>query len=374
MIRKEDLPLTQMNIEEQGILNLHVLEGMADWVRVVDKEGNIIFANNAMKNALGHNIVGMKCYHAHCRSRKCNFCISSTSISTGEIMQKEEIIDGKYYSVKSSPIKDNEGKNIAAVEVFRDVTRERKLELELIDKNKKMSKDLKFAKRIQERILPKKGLIENIRIDHIYKASEMLSGDMFDVFNIDEENIGVYISDVAGHGIAASMMTMFIRQTMRGIKDDILSPSIVLTELHRRFSLLNLEPDKYFTMFYGVYNKTTHQLKYSNAGHNCVPIKYNSDGLELLKIKGYPIAMLFDELLYDEKKVELAIGDKVLLYTDGITEAKDHNGNEFGVEGVIDTINNNPSNPLKDIENKIKRHNWGEQMDDFALLLMEVMY
>lgn len=374
MVRKESLLLAKMNIGDHGILNLHVLEGMADWVRVVDKDGNIIFANTAMKNALGESIVGMKCYHSHSRTAKCNFCISSTSITTGEIMQKEEIIDGRYYSVKSSPIKDNEGKNIAAVEVFRDVTRERKLELELIDKNKKMSKDLKFAKRIQERILPKKGLIENIRIDHIYQASEVLSGDMFDVFSIDEDNIGVYISDVAGHGIAASIMTMFIRQTMRAIKDDILSPSIVLTELHRRFSLLNLEPDKYFTMFYGVYNKTTHQFKYSNAGHNCIPIKYNSDGLELLKIKGYPIAMLFDELLYDEKRVELAIGDKVLLYTDGITEAKDYNGNEFGVEGVIETINNNPSNPLKDLKNKIKRHNWGEQMDDFAILLMEVMY
>lgn len=374
MIRKEALTLTQKNIESYGILNLQVLEGMADWVRVVDKEGNIIFANMAMKHALGDSIVGKKCYEAHCRSRRCNFCISTTSIVTGEIMQKEEIIDGRYYSVKSSPVKDISGNNIAAVEVFRDVTRERKLELELIEKNTKMSKDLKFAKRIQVKVLPKKGLIENIRIDHVYQASEMLSGDMFDVFTIDEENIGVYISDVAGHGIAASIMTMFIRQTMRGIKDDILSPSIVLTELHRLFSLLNLEADKYFTMFYGVYNKITHEFRYSNAGHNCIPIKYNKAGMELLKIKGFPIAMLFDELLYDEKKVVLEVGDKILLYTDGITEAKDYYGKEFGVEGVIETIKKNPANPLRDIENIIMKHNWGEQMDDYALLLIEVMY
>lgn len=373
MIRDVDLSIAQKNISKIGLLNLHVLEGMADWVRVVDREGNIIFANNAMKEELGESIMGMKCYEAHCRDSRCNFCISVRSIITGEIMQKEEIINGKYYSVKSSPVHNEEGAIVAAVEVFRDVTRERKLELELIERNKRMSKDLQFAKRIQERILPRKGVVGSIKIDHLYKASEMLSGDMFDFFTIDGENIGIYISDVAGHGISASMMTMFIRQTMRGIKDDILSPSKVLTELHRRFTLLNLEVDKYFTMFYGVYNKVTHQFKYANAGHNCIPIKYNDEGMELLKVSGYPIAVLFDEIVYKEQKVQLGVGDKILFYTDGITEAVGYDGVEFGVEGVMDSIRKKPDNPLKLIDKKIKNYNWGEQKDDFALLLMEVI-
>ena len=76
-----------------------------------------------------------------------------------------------------------------------------------------MSKDLGFAKHIQEKILPPKGVIDNLHIDYIYKPSEMLSGDIFDVFHIDEDHIGIYISDVSGHGVAAAMMTMFIRQT-----------------------------------------------------------------------------------------------------------------------------------------------------------------
>ncbi len=59
--------------------------------------------------------------------------------------------------------------------------------------------------------------------------------------------------DVVGHGISASMMTMFVRQTMRSIKDDILSPSACLTELHKRFVALGLEADKYFTIFFMVY-------------------------------------------------------------------------------------------------------------------------
>ena len=238
--RETDI-LEELDYSHFGILNYRVLEGMADWVRVIDKEGKVIFANSAMKEALGEDIIGKECYKVHCRNQKCAFCITNRSIETGETVQKEEIILGQYYSVKSSPVKNSKGDIAAAVEVFRNVTRERKLELELIERNKKISRDLHFARRIQEKVLPGTGIIENIKIDYIYQASEMLSGDMFDVFYIDESNIGIYICDVAGHGIAASMMTMFIKQAMRSIKDEILDPSEALGELQRRFTALDLE-------------------------------------------------------------------------------------------------------------------------------------
>ncbi len=373
MLRREEVSYVEKKIEEYGMLNYHVLEGMADWVRVVDKEGTIIYANKTMKEALGYNIVGMKCYKSHGKTMPCSFCITDRSISTGEIVQKEERINGRYFSVKSSPVTNSEGKVFAAVEVFRDVTRERKLELELIEKNKKMSKDLRFAKRIQERILPNRETLDNIAIDYIYKPSELLSGDMFDVFHIDEENIGIYISDVSGHGVAAAMMTMFIRQTMRAIKDDIVSPSAALSELYRRFSTLNFDVDKYFTIFYGVFNKSTYEFKYANAGHNCIPIKYNNDGKEMLEVKGYPMTLLFDEIFYKEETVTLKKGDNILFYTDGITEAKNREGKEFGIESVIRIIDDHTENILNDINNNIVMHNWGEQHDDFAVVLMEVI-
>ena len=373
MLRKEILNLVESKVEEYSMLNYHVLESMADWVRVVNKEGIIIYANKTMKEAVGDNIIGTKCYQVHGKEKPCRFCIAERSMATGEIVQKEEKINGRYFSVKSSPVLNCDGEIFAAVEVFRDVTRERKLELELIEKNKKMSKDLLFAKKIQEKILPSKDTLEKLKVDYLYKPSEMLSGDMFDVFHVDEENIGLYISDVAGHGIAASMMTMFIRQTMRAIKDDILSPSIALSELHRRFSTLNLEVDKYFTIFYGVFNKETYQFKYANAGHNCIPIKYGNDDVELLKVKGYPISLIFNEISYEEKKIQLKKEDKILFYTDGITEAKDKSGKEFGVEGVMEAIYSKNNDILKEIEENIINHSWGEQEDDFALVLMEVI-
>lgn len=124
------------------ILNYQVLGSMADWVRVVDINGTVIYANEAMKKALGNDIVGKKCYRSIGKEGPCNFCISKKSININETVQKEEIIYDRYYSVKSSPVLDSDNKVVAAVEVLRDVTRERKLELELIKRNKKMVKEI----------------------------------------------------------------------------------------------------------------------------------------------------------------------------------------------------------------------------------------
>lgn len=362
-------------IQDYGILNYHVLESMADWVRVIDLNGYVIYANKAMTNILGKDMIGKKCGIVCEDGRTCTTCLVDSSILNNKTVQKERIIDGKYYSVKASPIKDSMGKIIGAVEVFRDVTRERELENKLVEQNKKMNKDLMLARKIQQRILPKKGRFSNLNIDYIYKPSEILSGDMFDIFQIDDENIGIYVSDVVGHGVAASMMTMFIRQSMRFIKDDILSPSIALSELHRRFLTLDFDIDRYFTIFYGVFNTNTYQFKYANAGHNSIPIKFNSEkgNLEELKISGYPISCLFENIVYKEKKIELEKGDKILLFTDGITEVKDENGKEFGSHNLKKLISKTDANVLELLYDSIENFALSKVKDDYAILLVEVV-
>lgn len=360
---------------DYGKLNYHVLEGMADWVRVIDEDGIVIYANKAMKDDLGEDIIGRKCYEVICNSEACHSCITNRSMATGEIIQKEEIIKGKTYSVKSSPVKNSRGVIIAAVEVFRNVTRERKLELELINKNRKMNSDLEFSKRLQQKMLPKKEKIQNVNLNYIYKPSETLSGDMFDMYAIDKEHIGVYISDVVGNGVAASLMTMFIRQTMRVMTDDPASPSDRLQELHKRFLDLSLEAEYYFTIFYGIFNTRTKKFRYVNAGHNCMPIRYNKekDIIEVIENKGYPISSLLENITFKEKEIQIDTGDKILFYTDGVTEARDYSGREFGLEKLIDVIKTNPKEMLRAIEETVFKHSFGEIADDFALMLLEIL-
>lgn len=360
-------------IKSHKRLTYDILDGMVDWVRVIDKNGIVIYANKPMEEGVGKSIVGSKCYTALGKCCACRRCITQTTIATGVSTEKEEVVGDRIFAVKSSPVKDVDGNIYASVEVFRDVTRERKLEAEILRKNEKMSKDLCFARTLQNKILPRKGIYGNIKIDYMYHPSEMLSGDMFDVFKIDEEHIGIYISDVVGHGVTASMMTMFIRQTVRAIKSDVLSPSEVLKELHKRFLDLNLEDDKYFTIFYGVINMKNKIFRYSNGGHNSIPILHGKNDIALLEAKGYPICYLFDDISYDEKEIVLNTGDKLLFYTDGIIETKNQTGELFGLERLTDIVKNSSDSLISAIEGSINHFKSSDQEDDFAILTMEVL-
>lgn len=372
MLEKKKTNYTD-SIIDANKLNHNILDGMVDWVRVVDGQNIVIYANNPMQESLGKSIIGEKCYKSLGKCCECKRCITNTTMSTGCTAEKEEQIGDKIYSVKSSPVKDENGNIYAAVEVFRDVTRERNLEKELKKKNNKMSKDVAFARRLQEKILPSKGKYGNVNVDYIYRPSEMLSGDMFDVFQIDENNIGIYISDVVGHGVSASMMTMFIRQTMRSIKDEILNPAEALSELHRRFMDLNLDDDKYFTMFYGSLDKRNRTFKYVNGGHNSIPILYNENRFELLKNTGFPISYLFDSIEYEEKEIELKFKDKIILYTDGIIEAKNCKREEFGIDRLLSIIKGSKGSLVENIDKAIYEFEYEEQEDDFAVITMEII-
>lgn len=374
MLQESRSALLHEKIKSHRRLTFDILDGMVDWVRVIDNNGIIIYANKSMEEALGKDIVGTRCYSALGKSCACKRCITETTISTGQIAEKEEIIGDRIFSVKSSPVRDLNDNIYAAVEVFRDVTRERKLEKEILKRNEKMSKDLFFARTIQKKVLPQKGDFGPFRVDYSYKPSEMLSGDIFDIYRIDDNHTGIYISDVVGHGITAAIMTMFIRQTIKAIKYEYLSPSKAISELHKRFLDLNLDDDKYFTIFYGVFDNRDNSFRYTNGGHNCIPLHFRENKVELLEAKGYPITYLFNNIEYEEQCVILGKGDSILFYTDGVIEARNEEGEFFGLNRLVDIVkNSDEENLITEIENNVDRFNQQELDDDFALLKIKII-
>lgn len=353
-------------LREKGFKNYHfeILDNVADLVRIKDLDNNIIYTNNNILDTVPVSDTRMELNES--KSYK-------VSIDTLEgIMQTEERIKGVDYSIKSSPIFNNEGKVIASVEVFRDVTRERELEKALMESTQEMEKDLVFAKMIQRRILPSKGTYGNIDIDFRYEPSKHLSGDIFDIFEIDDDNIGIYIVDVSGHGVAASMLTVFIRQIMYTISYMSKSPSEILHRLKKKYAELELAPDRYFTMFFGIYNKNTREFKYANAGHNSIPFLFNKESITMLVNYGLPILGFETENSYKDKTVRLIPGDSILMYTDGLIEAKNEFGEEFGEDRVKRAILDTKGNLLEEIEVKHSNFIDLEQQDDIAMLLIKV--
>ena len=372
------LPLEQ-KIKKQRRLTYDILDGMVDWVRVMNEDREIIYINQSMKKALGDNLLGTKCYKIFDRDSKCVRCIGETTINTGESVEKEVNIKGRVFSITSSPVTDISGYIYAVVEVFRDVTRERRLERNILNQNEKMSRDIDFAKKIQSSILPEKGIHGPLKLDYLYKPSEILSGDMFDIQKIDADHIGVYISDVVGHGVSASIMTMFIRQTMESIMKDTYSPSDVISSLHRSFLDLGLDDENYFTIFYATFNTKDGTMKYSNGGHNSLPCIVSKDeedkkGAKFLEAVGFPITYLFESVDYEEHEVKLNDADEVLFFTDGILECKDINDELFGEARLISAIENSKEDTIKDIEKAIDefKGSYLDIDDDITILKIEL--
>lgn len=348
-----------------------IVDGMIDWVRVVDKENIVMYANKKMRDDLGEEIVGKRCYDVLCRENRCENCISSITLKNGSIMRKHSEVGDKTFMIVSSPLLDDSGEIKGSVEVFRDITKEVILAKEINEKNKKMSDDIDFAKNMQKRMLPPKGMYNGVNIDYLYESSESLSGDFFDVFEIDEDNTGIYICDVVGHGVTASLLTVFVRQSLRTIAKGHIGINKIMKDLHKTFLSLNLDYDKYFSIFFGIYNKSSFEFQYVNAGHNSVPILISDNNLEMLKLKGYPIANIFDNVSYISNKVKLNVGDKILLYTDGITEATNSDGLQFGIDNLVNIIKSE-GNILQNIKSSVENFS-KVQKDDYAVLLAEIL-
>ena len=351
-------------------LNYQILDAIADLVRVIDADGRVIFVNNAMEEQLGYDKKTLVC---KIDDFDLSTNIANRTIQTGEVIQREEYIDGIYYSVKCSPIKNLDGRIFGAVEVFRNTSNEHRLISEIIDKNKKLSIEMAQAKKIQNSLLPKNGFIENLKVEYIYRPSSVLSGDIFDIFKIDEENFGVYISDCVGHGFASSMLTMFIKFVLRDVPFEILiHPADTLSYLQEKFVKLDLDIDNYFTFFYGVYNKRASKFTYSNAGHFPTPILVSNGQAKVLEAEGFPITKFLNNESYQEYETDLRITDKLLFMTDGVVDSKNFKEEAYGVNRVIDILLNNDDGEIDELNKKLYEFTMGEQKDDISALLLKI--
>lgn len=299
----------------------NILSGMKDWVRVIDKDNKIIFLNEPMKQQLG-DTTGQACYKALNKKEPCEHCITNRAIFEGKSHTKEEVVGDNIYSVVSSPMFDENHQVYGAVEVFRDITDSRAMEQRILEQNIKMKKDLNFAKQLQHRILPEnKVYYDALKIASVYVPCEMLGGDVYDVIEINESHIGMYIADVSGHGVTSSMMTMFIRQTLKNLGEKAIDPATTLRYLYHRYRELNIDEQYYITIFYGVYNKKAKTFTYSNGGHNCMPVILGRDRVYQIYMAGLPICGIFQDVHYDKEVLSLHSGEKLLFFTDGIIEA-----------------------------------------------------
>ncbi len=213
--------------------------------------------------------------------------------------------------------------------------------IELTNKQKTLDEDLKAAAGIQRSLLPRAiPDIKNLTIAWKFIPSYMIGGDIFNVFRLDEDHVGLYMIDVSGHGVPSALITVSVSQmlqpdsgytTKRKIDAppgyEIVPPKTVLQTLDHEYPIDRF--DKYFTIVYMIIDTKNGTLTYSSAAHPPPVILRRRGGLELLD-KGGTIIGLDGLVPFDEGEKVLQQGDRIILYTDGVAEYQNNDGKSFG--------------------------------------------
>lgn len=352
--------------------NLDVLNFLPDWVKITSVNGVVIFANKPLVNKLNFDPQGMKIDDLKTTKFKDIFSIYITpSDFKDEDMKKSDLkFDGKVYDVSTAPIRDDFGAITAYVDIYRDMTSLKNIQNQLTIKNEIMNKDLTLTKKIQESILPVDLDFGRLKVDYMYQPCEQLSGDIFDVISINKNITSAYICDVSGHGVPAAMVTVFVRETMRNLQD-YHSSAYDLTELHRRFLDLRLDISQYLTMFHVLIDTNEQTISYSNAGHNCPMLLIRGNDVIRIEMSGKPVCSYFENIDFKEKVIRFNPGDKILLFTDGIKETQNKDGEEYGIDRVESIIRRKPNDILKTLRVSLDYFNSGVRYDDMCAVLIE---
>ncbi|MEM1059578.1 MAG: GAF domain-containing SpoIIE family protein phosphatase [Verrucomicrobiota bacterium] len=212
---------------------------------------------------------------------------------------------------------------------------------QLADK-RKMDHDLNVAHEIQQILLPRHPpAIAGYDLYALNIPAQQVSGDYYDFIAVDESRIGLAIADVSGKGIPASLIMAMCRSVLRSRAPGLASPAAALRELNRQL-FPDIREDMFITMAYLVLDYQTHELRVARAGHEA-PLLATDNFAKVESIKGPGMALgidggdIFNEVVEDVV-IPLQPGDTVIAYTDGINEALDEHGEEFGRAHIKEAI------------------------------------
>jgi sigma-B regulation protein RsbU (phosphoserine phosphatase) len=237
--------------------------------------------------------------------------------------------------------------------------------------NVRMQTDLDAAAKVQAALLPVTITdVPGYEFGWRFKPSAWLAGDILNVFRLDERFVGLYLLDVSGHGVAAALLSVTVSRFLSPARDPasllwwreetgapgadgdttgaaryrLQPPARVAARLGERFPFDD-KTGQYFTLVYGLLDLHTHRLRYVSAGHPGVIHVARAGPARLIEVSGYPIGVAADP--YEEHEIELAPGDRLFVYSDGVPEAMDAADTPFGTARLVAQLDQTRDQPLE---------------------------
>lgn len=244
-----------------------------------------------------------------------------------------------------------------------------------------LKNDLAIAGEIQHAILPNHfppftELAEMVDICASMTPAKEVGGDFYDLFQIDHELFGFVIADVSGKGVPAALFMAVSRTLLRAAGLSGVSSAECVSYVNKLLCKESLEA-MFVTGIYGIYNSHTGTIDYTNAGHTPPYLLKENGEVEAVPVETNFVMGVFDDLTYQSGEIRMSPNDTLILYTDGVTEAFDSQGRQFGskrLETVLRELTGerSASHLLKDITDQVSAFSQGRpQSDDITLMIIK---
>jgi serine phosphatase RsbU (regulator of sigma subunit)/predicted ester cyclase len=215
----------------------------------------------------------------------------------------------------------NPGSNLAELA-------QQRLEQEMRERER-IEQELRVARSIQQASLPESvPELEGWQITPFYQPAREVGGDFYDFFELPEGRLGLVVGDATGKGVSAALMMASARSMLRAVAQGTEhSPGGVLGRVNDALAT-DIPPNMFITCFYAILEPESGRLLYANAGHD-LPYVWQSGEAEELRARGMPLGLM-PGMSYEQKEIELDVGEGVFFYSDGLVEAHDPKGEMFG--------------------------------------------
>lgn len=259
-------------------------------------------------------------------------------------------------------------------ELLQKLEQQLSLAREQRSKQRQREEELRDAREIQARLLPKSlPEVRGYEIAAINQPLRFVGGDYYNVVRMDDRHTAFCIADVAGKGLPAALLMSTLQAALQPFIAQKLPPAELCQRLNR--ILCDVMPaGKFISLFYGVLDNRENRLTYCNAGHN-PPLLLGSDGSSTdLRAEGAVLGQ-FPDWQYRQSQLVMKSGDRLLLFTDGLIEACDEDDKDFGERGLIKTVQQNPACSAVDLiqalMNAASEHCDSRFHDDASLIVLK---